>query len=362
MHLMKNSNRSCRVFFLLSVILHILLVPTHASAAGKETLIGIVGQDFIVLGADTSISSSISLTTNSIDKIRVIVDPFPTVERRGITRHPNEQQVIAVASAGDFASSERLIGHLIAHTSSMEYQHLGCDVKCVFNGEGGVDANADHVHQNNIIHSPAGLDAESVAYLARGLIASSLRSRGQLNTCLLIAGMVRCFNEKVDHDGGKNVSVMSKSRIGTKSFSQKLRDQIQAGTDTYTDSKYPSNEKTTKSYHGVDDGKEILKHSDLSQINQPVLEPRLFWLDEYGSLQKVEYAAHGLASNFVLSILDRQYKLGLSKEEAIDLIIDCFRQLRKRFVINSPRLPCIKCIDANGCELINVERKKVLNQ
>lgn len=83
--------------------------------------------------------------------------------------------------------------------------------------------------------------------------------------------------------------------------------------------------------------------------SNPYLQPRLFWLDAYGSLQKVRYGAHGFASNFVLSILDQGYHQHLSKKECKDLMLRCFEQLRSRYVINSPSAPCIKCVDANGC-------------
>ena len=41
-----------------------LMLPATAqsSAAGQETLIGVVGRDFVVLGADSSSSSSLALT------------------------------------------------------------------------------------------------------------------------------------------------------------------------------------------------------------------------------------------------------------------------------------------------------------
>jgi len=57
-------------------------------------------------------------------------------------------------------------------------------------------------------------------------------------------------------------------------------------------------------------------------------EPKLFWLDEYGSLMAVEYGAHGLGLNFILSILDRHYQRDMTREEGIQLIKDCFGQLR----------------------------------
>lgn len=80
-------------------------------------------------------------------------------------------------------------------------------------------------------------------------------------------------------------------------------------------------------------------------------QPKLFWIDQYAALESLEYGAHGYASNFVLSILDRGFRKDMSKEDAIELMKDCFRQLRIRYLINCPEEPCIKCIDKNGCKL-----------
>jgi 20S proteasome alpha/beta subunit len=75
-------------------------------------------------------------------------------------------------------------------------------------------------------------------------------------------------------------------------------------------------------------------------------------LDNYGALQKLPFGAHGLGANFLLSILDQGYSRDMSREDALSLIQECFRQLKLRFVMNSPQLPSIKCIDQHGCHVI----------
>ncbi len=336
-----------------------------SSVAGQETLLGIVGRDFIVLGADSSVSTSISLTSSVVDKIKVIVNPFPhgqDKEKRESGVHINthddmQQQIIAVASAGDAADSERLISHLASHTSSMEYRYLGCDVKCIFHGD--YKGRGIGIPVAGTL-SPAGLDAESVAYLARGLIASSLRSRGQLKTCLLVAGMVRCYQNSecemldiVNHHTEKSMGIGGQLEyFDSSSFAQRLQHQ----TESYCKIQNPSN------YSAGDNQRwDNSQHLAENHSKSTTLKPKLFWLDEYGSLQNVEYGAHGLASNFALSILDRRYHPNLSRAAAVDLVVDCFRQLRKRFVINSPELPCIKCIDAEGCKVITLPPSKMSN-
>mmetsp|Transcript_10483 Transcript_10483/g.12167 ORF Transcript_10483/g.12167 Transcript_10483/m.12167 type:complete len:346 (+) Transcript_10483:89-1126(+) len=332
------------LFFIVLTSFSILLAES-SSVAGQETLIGIVGTNFIILGADSSLSSSISLTSNTIDKIKIIVDPFPHNERLNIKNRDDMQQVIAIASAGDTADSERIIGQLSGHASSMEFQHIGCDVKCIYRGNNN--------NLSNTMSSPAGLDAESVAYLARGMIASALRSRGQLKTCLLVAGMVRCHKklghvkECISWEGEEESRGNENNAIDT-SFSQRIQKQIQTVTQGYIGTK-----------DDVMGMRKVERQTATEDSQSTFLKPKLFWLDEYGSIQSVEYAAHGLASNFALSILDRGYNSNLSKEEAIDLMSDCFSQLRKRFVINCPEPPCIKCIDANGCKIIISDSEKL---
>ena len=116
------------------------------SAAGQDTLIGIVGRDFVMIGADTSSSGGggISLTSSDVDKIALVHDGWRrwrmasgsgggsgnsneeeeddggddggrTMGRRRrrlddddyFDRASSEQQAIAVGFAGDAADGER---------------------------------------------------------------------------------------------------------------------------------------------------------------------------------------------------------------------------------------------------------------
>ncbi len=321
------------------VSLFFVLPPQNvegSSAAGQETLIGITGRDFILMGADSSLSSSITLTSRNVDKIKVIANPFPSGKKsmdhvymanNMSTRH--DQQVIAVASAGDTADSERLVGSLSAQVKQMEFESiLGSDVVCIFDGmkDSSVDSKPNdggtNIAMNSLLTRSPCLDAKSVAFLARGQIADALRSRNRFNTCVLIGGMVP-LQKRHGHE-----------MEGVSSFSERVQEQVQATTGEATDNKNISN---------------LIKSDDTQ--NNP-FEPNLFWLDEYGSLQQIEYGAHGLGSNFILSILDRKYSKNLTQEEGVRLLKDCFEQLRTRYIINCPESPCIKCIDNNGCRII----------
>jgi 20S proteasome subunit beta 4 len=65
--------------------------------------------------------------------------------------------------------------------------------------------------------------------------------------------------------------------------------------------------------------------------------PALYFLDYLGSLQKVDFAAHGYCSNFALSIFDKQFHDNMSVEEARSVMIAVIATLQKRFLVHVPR-------------------------
>lgn len=343
----------------LSLLAAVLWCPAAvtSSAAGQETLIGVVGRDFILIGADTSASSSVALTSSNIDKVRVLSDPFPmgrAIHRnyRDISKSNRSvgsgggdddevalaqswtQQTIAAAAAGESADCDRVCDILAAHCALREYETgVGCDVETVYDGSaafhGAEDNNDGQIGGSSMIDAsaPSGLDAESVAYLARSIISQSLRSRDRLSVCLLIAGMVKVDATDDKPPDGNDTS-----------YSGRLQRQVEAATSTYGDARRTS-----------DVGTAAKNKENIAAARSQHLVPRMFWLDEYGSIQQLNYGCHGYASNFALSILDRGYRPNMSREEATDLIKNCFEQLRTRYIINSPNPPRIKCIDAGGC-------------
>jgi len=368
-----------------AIPLHLVLLAASiypavvsSSAAGQETLIGVVGQDFVILGADSSSSSSVALTSSNLDKIMVLSDPFPVGRRRrrevetasADDQHVDqswEQQPIAAAAAGDSADADSLLGLLAAHCTMREYEAgVGCDVEIVYDGSSrwplpsatGPESSAA-APSASLLRStaPSGLDAEAVAHLARAEIAQSLRSRGQLKVCLLIAGMVRAAplsrrkSADSQHGDKHNLSYSNHSNQEDSTFSARIRRQIEAAASSFG---HPAQSTSTSSKSGASFKEDVLidTQQQRKQNWNSNLVPRLFWLDEYGSIQRLEYGAHGYASNFALSILDRGYRPDMTREEASALVRDCFDQLRTRYVINSPNPPCIKCIDSNGCSLV----------
>lgn len=300
---------------MIKLTLYICFFLYSVSAAGHETLIAVRGNDFVLFGADSSLVSNIAVTSSKIDKIHIIANPFPqtgTKERRF-----DEQQIVAVAAVGEPADCDKIVRLLKRHVAQYEYEAgIGCDVKCVY-------GSSDHIYGS-------GLHAEAVANIARGQIAKSLRSKDRLSTSLLIGGMVPSLHNNAD--------ILVDNVMGD-SFERVKRQVVNSMDALGPSSEKRSNEKESEETH-VDTSMKML------------LQPKLFWLDEYGSIQSIKYGAHGLGSNFVLSILDRGYSKDITKQQALDLINECFAQLKKRFLINSPDSPCIKCIGTDGCNIL----------
>ena len=70
-------------------------------------------------------------------------------------------------------------------------------------------------------------------------------------------------------------------------------------------------------------------------------------MDYFGALSKVNYGCQGYASNFCLSIMDRDWKEGLSQDEAVAIVDKCIKELKVRFLMSQPNF-IIKVIDKDG--------------
>lgn len=240
---------------------------------------------------------------------------------------------------------------LKTHAQVREYEAgIGNDVSCVFDGRrssgGGVSTKTEAV-----VLSAAGMDAEAIAHMSRHEISSRMRSRQPLQLCLLVGGMVRCNGNA--HDGASSAEARANAVVG------RVQMQISAGSAAFytprgdDDATGRNSEQIlsiVETHSGPSESRSPTSNGGdrRSTTSNPSLAPRLFWLDQYGSLQDMRYAAHGFGSNFAYSILDRGYRRGMSRQEAADLIRECYEQLRRRYVINSPRPARIKCIDQFG--------------
>lgn len=321
-----------------------------SQAAGTETLVAVVGKDFVLVGADSSVSQSISLTASNLDKIAVVSEPFrygdertqQTTTRPSCPRYGSSSGTILAAAAGDAADADRLIGMLQAQAAIQEYQAgVGVDVDYIDTIIDDYDNSLEQQQkqqQQQLQVESYGLTVDSLAHLCRGQIARSLRSKTPMKVCLLIAGL-------------QPVCRLDEGNTATTDTTSFVADQVQrqvqqAYATRRGESLLVQEAKATVAATAT------AGTTTSTSTTATTLIPRLYWLDEYGSLQNIQYGAHGHGSNFILSILDQGYRPNLTLEEATKLLRDCFQQLRTRYVINSPQPPCIKCVDARGCRLI----------
>ncbi|KAI8618791.1 nucleophile aminohydrolase [Chytriomyces sp. MP71] len=81
--------------------------------------------------------------------------------------------------------------------------------------------------------------------------------------------------------------------------------------------------------------------------------PELYWLDYLSSCVKLNYAAHGYASYFCMSTMDRYWQPGLSVDEAVNLLKKCLEELKVRFIGNLPNF-VVKITDKDGIREIPI--------
>ena len=384
-----------------------IVTASSSTAAGTETLIGIVGRDFVLLGADSSLSRSIVVTASNLDKISVLVDPFPSGHQQGQADDDGRQAlrppaaVVAVAAAGDSADSDRLVGALQAHTTLREFEvGIGSDVALV-DCSASASASANGVGPASTtawFPSPeeANPTVHDVAHLARNLIAQRMRSRRPLQVCLLVAGlapqqhppsqsqsplplpsMIADVEDSTDNNNllapstphypfvwrPSSSSSSSSSTITAEECSRNrdandLQRQVQRSSDALAGASSATGVAASTTDRRERDPKPLVHPPPLSSSSMASssssLRPHLYWLDEYGSLSDASnsYAVHGLGAHFVWSVLDRRYHPLLTKTDALHLMRECFDQLQTRYAVNAPNPPCIKLLDQHGCRRI----------
>lgn len=82
----------------------------------------------------------------------------------------------------------------------------------------------------------------------------------------------------------------------------------------------------------------------------------MYYLDYFGSLQKVEYTAHGYGSYFCLSTLDNKCHNKLKETEGIEIAKLICDQLKLRFLINQPKF-MFKIVTETGVKEVVYEPK-----
>jgi 20S proteasome subunit beta 4 len=78
---------------------------------------------------------------------------------------------------------------------------------------------------------------------------------------------------------------------------------------------------------------------------------KLYWIDYVGTLQQVTKGAHGYAGYFVNSVLDNNWRQGMSLDEGLDAVKKCILELKTRFIINQPNFVA-KIVTKDGVQVM----------
>ena len=73
----------------------------------------------------------------------------------------------------------------------------------------------------------------------------------------------------------------------------------------------------------------------------------LYWMDYLGSLVKVPFGAHGYGAYFCMGLLDKEWRVGMSEEEAMTLLRKCLNDLKTRFIVALPEF-AVRIIRSDG--------------
>jgi len=82
--------------------------------------------------------------------------------------------------------------------------------------------------------------------------------------------------------------------------------------------------------------------------------PSLYYLDYLGSMAKVNFGAHGYASNFCLSVFDRYWKPDMDLEQGKEVLKKCLNELSKRFIVSYPQWK-FKLVTKDGIKTISLD-------
>eukprot|EP00567_Pseudictyota_dubia_P002522 CAMPEP_0197464562 /NCGR_PEP_ID=MMETSP1175-20131217/64085_1 /TAXON_ID=1003142 /ORGANISM="Triceratium dubium, Strain CCMP147" /LENGTH=201 /DNA_ID=CAMNT_0043000543 /DNA_START=120 /DNA_END=725 /DNA_ORIENTATION=- len=85
----------------------------------------------------------------------------------------------------------------------------------------------------------------------------------------------------------------------------------------------------------------------LGGYDESTKEGSLYFLDYLASLQKVKFGCQGYASAFCLSIMDKEWKEGMTEADAIQIVEKCIKEVQTRFLIKQENF-MIKVIDKEG--------------
>jgi 20S proteasome alpha/beta subunit len=370
------------VIYLLTFDTLSLRTVSASSAAGSETLIGIKGNGFVVLAANTGLSNNgVAYTSTYIDKIhlyqpsssssgttKMTLKEFleykridrPT-NRAKATDGPSESSkipigtdylrpaipTIAVASVGNYADVDhvtRLIRaeYNLYHYEALTYLSQNNDRNEFEIVDCSIPSHERPIETTTATSFHSVLSVHNVAHIIRNQIANKLRSSTPYNMCTLVAGIVprqtSIRNNNENNEDTFDSFPRNENEHSVTATTFELAQHIQKQASKLASSTtLPTKQDETNDYDAI-----------------------LYWLDEYGSMiDNIPYGVHGYASDMIYSILDQKYdtqnnssdsNYSMNLQRTIQLLQDCIQQLQTRYVINTQRNKFIvKYIDPYEC-------------
>ena len=84
-----------------------------------------------------------------------------------------------------------------------------------------------------------------------------------------------------------------------------------------------------------------------SSSSQPLGAPSLYFIDYLASVQKLNFAVHGHAAYFLMSVLDKNYRPDMTLDEGVELARMCINELSVRYLVKH-RSFLLKIVNAEG--------------
>ena len=289
-----------------------------------ETLIGIVGKDFVLMAADANSARSIVLMRDDVTKIRPLDD--------------NK----LLAAVGDPADRDMFCEYV---EKNMKLYRLRTGIS---------------------------LSTSAAAHWTRRQLATALR-KGPYQTDLLIGGFDAAPETERDEkdeevfffDRNRNemycwLFTAKLKRIRIIVFSDPI---LSPGITRRHISHYSPKERYFHIlFHWFKNHPErkafwepIVFYYLSATTHQPFTSPHLYFLgtpvlyymDYLASMNQLNFAVHGYGSFFCLGVMDKYYKKDMTLEEALDLLKNCIWELKTRFIVKFPRF-YVKIVDHEG--------------
>ncbi|GIX65748.1 proteasome subunit beta type 2, putative [Babesia caballi] len=82
--------------------------------------------------------------------------------------------------------------------------------------------------------------------------------------------------------------------------------------------------------------------------------PKLYWIDHLASCTEVDTGVHGYGGFLLRGLLDKEYKPGMTREEAVALLKRCRHEVKNRFLLSQSNFAA-RIIDKDGVHEVDIE-------